>query len=102
MRLTVLDLDASGKRAVGLGSTSSRVVMLEMGAQDAEVTVLHFSHQGPMRRSTTLRSSSSAMRKMGETPMKRELRASEFRALWGVEGLSLSHGNILLKELGCS
>lgn len=43
-----------------------------------------------MRRLTTLRSSSSAMRKTGETPMRRELRASEFRALWGVEGLFVS------------
>lgn len=32
--------------------------------------------QGPMRRSTTLRSSSSAMRKTGETLMRRELRAT--------------------------
>lgn len=32
--------------------------------------------QGPMRRSTTLKSSSSAMRKMGETLMRRELRAT--------------------------
>lgn len=32
--------------------------------------------QGPMRRLTTLRSSSSAMRKMGETLMRRELRAT--------------------------
>lgn len=32
--------------------------------------------QGPTRRSTTLRSSSSAMRKTGETPMRRELRAT--------------------------
>lgn len=30
-----------------------------------------------MRRSTTLKSSSSATRKMGETLMRRELRASE-------------------------
>lgn len=30
-----------------------------------------------MRRSTTLKSSSSVMRKMGETRMRRELRASE-------------------------
>lgn len=33
--------------------------------------------QGPMKRSTTLKSSNSAMRKMGEIPMRRELRASE-------------------------
>lgn len=32
--------------------------------------------QGPMRRSTTLKSSSSVMRKMGETLMRRELRAT--------------------------
>lgn len=32
--------------------------------------------QGPMRRLTTLKSSSSAMRKTGETPMRRELRAT--------------------------
>lgn len=32
--------------------------------------------QGPTRRSTTLRSSSSAMRKMDETPMRRDLRAT--------------------------
>lgn len=44
MKLTVVvDLDASGKRAVGLDSTSNRVVILEMGEQNAWVTMLHFS-----------------------------------------------------------
>lgn len=33
--------------------------------------------QGPMRRSTTLKSSSSVMRKTGETPKRRELRATK-------------------------
>ena len=32
-----------------------------------------------MKRLTTLKSSNSVMRKMGETLMRRELRASEFR-----------------------
>ena len=44
MKLTVVvNLDARGKRAVGLGSASNRVVVLKMGEQNAWVTMLHFS-----------------------------------------------------------
>ena len=44
MKLTVVvNLDASGKRAVGLCSASNRVVILEIGERNAWVTMLHFS-----------------------------------------------------------
>lgn len=55
-----------------------------------------------MKRSTTLKSSSSVMKKTGETPMRRELRASELGSSGERRGLSLSLGSILLKELGCT
>lgn len=66
--------------------------------------------QGLMRRLTTLKSSSSVMRRMDETQMRRELRASELRPSGegrGVEGrsgagLGFSHARTPIKELGCS
>lgn len=50
----------------------------EIGAQTAWFAYCQLSFpQEPMRRSTTLKNSSSAMRKMGETLMRRELSPSE-------------------------
>lgn len=76
--------------------------ILEIGKQSNWVITFHIFPQGPTRRSTTLKSSSSVMRKTGETLMRRELRASELGSSGKQRGLSLFLGSILLKELGCT
>lgn len=53
--------------------------------------------QGPMKRLTILKSSNSAMRKMDETPTRRELRASE---LWPRGGRHCFCG-VLASLKGC-
>lgn len=73
----------------------------ETGKQSSGITALHISPQGLTRRLTTLKSSSSVMRRMDETPMRRELRASELRPSGEGRG-SVSLASTPLKELGRS